>query len=199
MSAGGIESSGTASESARPITISFIGSLGDHTHPQDFLDTLASILEARADLRARVRLRFVGRRSESSDWSLENFAYPEILEKIDLVPKSEASRLMSESDVLVLFAQESLKRYIPGKLFDYIGAGRCVLIYGESGEASEIVESVDAGVFVRNGDSGALERFLDNMMTGGNVFRPSTRAKDWIASHTRRELAAQFFSLLAGI
>lgn len=174
--------------------ISFIGSLGDHTPPHGFLETAARVFEKRADLPAQFRFLFVGRRSDAANHALKKFPYPNVLDIRDLVAKSEAVSLTERSSALVLFARPALERYIPGKLYDYLGAKRPILIFGHPGEASDIVEKTGAGVCLAEGDVVGLEAFFERLLQG--VPDVPETASEWVQERTREALARRFFALL---
>lgn len=176
--------------------ISFIGNLGDHTPPHAFLDTIAKVIEKRMDLRANFRLRFVGRRSVAAEAALAAFPYPEMLEIRDLVPKSEAISLMQQSSALVLFALPDLERYIPGKLYDYISCGNPVLIFGHRGEASAVVEKINAGKRIADGDVDGLAAFVDALNCANTAVGLPSNASKWLEDHTRERSAYRMFGMV---
>ena len=108
--------------------------------------------------------------------------------------------MMRQSDALLILAEPELERYRPGKLYDYIAAGPPVLVYGHSGEASELIERLGAGFFVPANDTDALEKTLDQICESISTFpNRSAEINEWLEQHTREALARRFFDILEGL
>src|SRR6185437_2397529 len=141
----------------RPLRMAHVGNLAGHTSPNDFFQSLQQLLTDEPKWRNGIRLQLTGQRTFDVDKAIRAFSYPDILEVSDHVGKREASRRMQESDVLLLISRPDLSRYLPGKLFDYLAARRPILVFGERGEASALVEQLGVGVRCPAG-SGAMLR-----------------------------------------
>ncbi len=177
--------------------ISYTGNLSPYTRPGNFLTLLARLLERRDDLRERVKLRFVGDVLPAERSVLNAFPFQDRIEILEHVPRPEAIRYMRESDLLLILAEPELARYRPGKLYDYLAAGPPLLVYGHRGEASDLVERLGAGVFVPEGDEGALWHLLDGLCKGTDALPARSPEIDaWLQRHTRPALAADLFDLL---
>ena len=182
------------------VWISYVGLLGMHTRPSNFLNLLDQILSRRNDLRRRIKLRFVGQIATSILPALRNFRYQDILEIVDHVPKPEAAKLMRDSSGLLILAEPELERYLPGKLYDYIAAGPSILVYGHRGEASELVERLGVGIFVPEDDAEGLEQSLSTLCnTLTTVSNRSMELNAWLEQHTREVLARRFFDILESL
>ena len=180
------------------LTISYVGHLGLHTPPDRFLDTLGHVLRRRPDLRAALRIRFVGWCAKGVRGALERFAFQEILDVVPLVPKREADGIMRASTALLLLNDERLERYIPGKLYEYLAARRPVLVFGQGGESARLVDDLRAGPVVPAGDAVALEEALDRLRED-SAPAPSPRLASWLAEHNRERLSARTLDLLERI
>lgn len=170
------------------IEISFLGYLGDHTPPDSFIATLQKAVELRPDLERRVRIRFIGNIAPAIRERLLAYSYRGLILLTDQVPKPDALRIMQETDALLILNPLPLHRYIPGKLFDYVASGSPILVYGEGGEAANIVRELDAGQIVPEGDPHALTAALDRLANTPDNPSPEIRAA-WLASHHRKVLA----------
>ena len=179
------------------IMISYVGNLGPYTRPGKFLTSLARLLERGDDLRQQVKLRFVGNVLPAERSVLNAFPFQDRIEILDHVPRPEAVRYMRESDLLLILAEPELARYRPGKLYDYLAAGPPVLVCGHRGEASDLVERLGAGVFVPEGDEGALWQLLDDLCKGMDILPARSPEIDaWLQRHTREHLAGELFEIL---
>lgn len=177
-------------------TIAFTGNLGDHTLPGGFLDCLAEAVARRPELAERFTVRFVGLRSRRAADQLAESAAREMIETTDQVSKREVTRIVREADGLLLLNPPALRRYVPGKLYEYLAAGRPVLVYGEGGEVGELVDRLRAGVVVEESDVTALIEALEWIAAQPPGPSISPERADWLAQHTREALARRTIALL---
>ena len=126
----------TEPRSAGGTHIAFVGTLGNYTPPQVFLNTLTSVLERQSALETTLRLTFVGLRSAAADRALRAFPYQGLLAVMDEVPRPQALAIMRQADALLLINDTTFARYRPGKLYDYLAMGTPILVYGSGGEVA---------------------------------------------------------------
>lgn len=186
----------TAVRSNQKQVLSFIGNLSAHTMPHEFLGTLQQLLENQPHWRDRLTVRFIGHKSAGAEQALKEFAVPDVIECVDHLNKQQAADMMKGSDVLLLIAVAELQRYLPGKLFDYVASNRPVLVFGHSGEASNIVEQTGAGVFCASGDSVGLGESLHML---SNYHGGKDRTLDWLQAHRRDRLTQDLFEICRGL
>lgn len=179
-------------------TLAHVGTLAGHTPPDAFLAALDGAVARDAGLRDRLRVQFIGRRSAEASAALRAFGAPEMIEVVDHVGKGEAARRMRAADALLLIAVEDLARYLPGKLFDYVAAGRPVLVFGHPGEASDLVTRLGVGVVCHPPTAERLSAALSEL-AGGEAQADEGRIRAWLAAHRRDALAEQAFRILDGV
>ncbi|MCP5190690.1 MAG: glycosyltransferase [Pseudomonadales bacterium] len=180
-----------------PITLAYLGNLGAMAAPDAFLDTLAGTLAAKPDLRARLRLRLVGHKRPEALEKLKTFPYPEVLDLVDSIPKTEACRMMQEVDGLLLLNPPGIHRYIQGKLYEYIASGTPILVFGSGGEMGDIVDSLGAGVTVAEGDARGMADALSALRTSRDG--DPARRRDWLASRERAVQAQALYRELEAL
>ena len=176
--------------------IAFVGNVAPHTHPGPFLDMLEGLVGERPEVADQVRLRLVGPIHEHVRDRLNQFAYPAMIERVGMLPLSEAQREMAVADALVLFAGSDLSRYLPGKLFEYLAAKRPIIVYGEAGEAADLVSSLSVGRRVASQED--FLSFLDEIEELERAFR-GREIETWLAEHRRESLAKRFYGILEDI
>jgi hypothetical protein len=200
--ANGWEPSSSTSFEGRPArepsrtVISFVGHLAPHTHPGPFLDMLEELVGQRPEVADQVRLRLVGPIHHDVRERLDRFPHPAMIEQVGLLPLSEAQREMAVADALILFAGSDLSRYLPGKLFEYLAARRPIIVYGEPGEAADLVSSLSAGR--RVGGPRDFTRFLADIEEFERALG-SAKIETWLAEHRRESLASRFYGILERI
>jgi glycosyltransferase involved in cell wall biosynthesis len=74
----------------------------------------------------------------------------------------EAIAWMLRADVLLLFitSSEGGRKWYPGKLFEYMAAGKPVLAVAPQGIASRLIEEAGIGVSVEHSDGDKLEQMI---------------------------------------
>ena len=106
------------------------------------------------------RLRFVG------EAALEHHIPHDLRERVELLPRvphREAVRLMRQSTVLLLVTPqvEEASAVVPGKLFEYLAAGRPILALTRTdSDAARILEQQRAGWVAGYNDTDRMARFL---------------------------------------
>lgn len=181
------------------LLVAFSGVLGTMASPAAFLGDLERVLQVRPDLRAHLQLRFIGRRLPWAERELAAFGYPGLIERIEQCPRSEADRLIRESDLLLLMMNEDMARYLPGKLFEYLSTDRPILVHGSGGEGPDLVRRLGAGFHAASGDTAALEAALDAVLDAPRPRWSGAERRDWARRHTRREMARLFFERLTAL
>jgi glycosyltransferase involved in cell wall biosynthesis len=178
------------------LSLAFVGMLKTHCLPGPFLRSLGELLPRRPDLLSRLKIRFVGKRSEEANAQLGRFPFPQCIDLVEYVPKREANRVMIESSGLLLFNGPSMTRYLPGKIFDYLAAGPPILVVGEGGEIGQLVTGRGAGVVVPEGDIDALERAIDEIISAPRARWHSPDRDAWLAEHTRERLSLRMLEAI---
>jgi glycosyltransferase involved in cell wall biosynthesis len=109
------------------------------------------------------------------------------------VPKSEMAEALSAADacIAILKPLEEYKRTYPNKVFDYMAAGRPVVL-AIDGVIREVVESAECGLFAAPGDPPALARALRELASDRT--RSCTlglRGRKYLEEHFSRETMAE--------
>jgi glycosyltransferase involved in cell wall biosynthesis len=124
------------------------------------------------------------------------------LDNVHFVPpvsKSEMAAPLAAADacIAILKPIEMYKTVYPNKVFDYMAAGRPVIL-AIDGVIREVVEAADGGVTVPPGDADALAQAIgtlaENPQRGITLGRNGRR---YVEAHfDRRELAAEMMALM---
>jgi glycosyltransferase involved in cell wall biosynthesis len=173
---------------ARKLSISYIGTLGKHSLPGKFLRAVETILRRREDLRNSLEFRFVGQADPVASKEVQEFPFKENIRLIHLVPKDIANRMMEDSNALLLFNNEQLSRYIPGKIYDYMASGTPILVFGNGGEIGSLVTELKRGFVVDDNDVDALENILDTINSYNKKMERDDKFNEWLSLHTRKKL-----------
>lgn len=119
----------------------------------------------------------------------------------DRVPLERAVRVMAASDALLvpLADHDIYRSFIPSKLFDSMAVGRPVVLSVE-GEAREILDDAQAGVFYPPEDGQALAQTLVDLKSCGDVDEMGVRGRSYVMEKfTRTQQAKRLIELLEDV
>ena len=171
---------------------------GAHGMSND-LDVVLSAAEKLQDLE-QVRIVLLGDGKEkphlmetAREKGLENVVF------IPPVPKTEMKDALAAADVCLAILKpiEMYKTTYPNKVFDYMAAGRPVLL-AIDGVIRQVIEEADAGIAVPPGDPDALAIAIRELLTNpGKCRKMGMNGRDAIeTNYSRVKLANEFTVLL---
>lgn len=176
-------------------TISFLGYLGSHSLPNNFLVDLEYIIDKNPSLENKISIVFIGNKCEQAINAFNDFPYKRVIRSYDHVSKQDAMKMMKQSNALLILAGDNMEGYIPGKLFDYLACKKPIIYYGVNGEASQIINYLESGICVLPKDFNSLFDGINALINGGfNI--SNFKVQNWLKSHTRKELAKLFYNEL---
>jgi len=164
-----------SSASAPPVELSHFGTIYGNRNPLPFLLALDSLFKEKLVNGDQLRIRLVG------DWLVEDHqsnVLAQQLEKNGLlrrypsVPHSVCLEQMSLAQALLLL-QPAYPLQIPAKIFEYIAAGRPIIVIGGEGATASLVERHRAGKCCPN-EVRAIKTLLWALVSGRlNIDPPS--------------------------
>ena len=133
-------------------TITHSGSLYGPRNPQTFLEAIKLLLSRNQIDKEKICLRFVGRSGPDIDAMLADPTVSPMVEKISYVAHTEAVRLVSDSDVLLLIVDdtETTKHIVPGKVYEYLGAMRpLIALAPPEGAIGDLLRETSGGQIIK--------------------------------------------------
>jgi glycosyltransferase involved in cell wall biosynthesis len=120
------------------------------------------LVAARPELRDAFEIELVGARETRNDALVRELGLAERVRLRDYVPHADAVAAMRAADVLVLIkhVEPRFRGLVPGKLYEYMGAGRPILALVPESEAAEIVRDLGWGEVAAPDDPGAIAAAL---------------------------------------
>lgn len=106
------------------------------------------------------------------------------------LPRDEALGLQREADALLLLTAGNRRGEATGKLFEYLGAERPILVLGERSEAARIVGGAGAGLIAPADEPGEIARALERIASGALPTESAPRA------YSYPEIASRFAELV---
>ena len=137
--------------------------------PTAFFQGLHDYLRRRPEGAQRLEVVLAGPVSAEQEALLADGRLEGLVRSVGSLGRPETLALQRDADTLLVLAEGNDVRpsrsIATGKLFEYLAAGRPVLVLGEDSEAARIVRDAGAGVAARGDDSrviaSALERLVD--------------------------------------
>ncbi len=129
-------------------SISHIGSLLSERNPSVLWKVLSDLCRDDVEFHKALRIRLTGVVSDEIVQEIHNFGLKEVVEVHPYLPHEDALMAQRTSSILLLVEinSEDTRGIIPGKLFEYMAAGRPVLAIGpKDWEAGTMVEDTGSG------------------------------------------------------
>ena len=148
--------------------ITYAGIFWEDRVPDYFFQALANLIQQRPALRGRIEARFVGTFRDENMQIVRRLGLEDHVNVLGYLPHKECVRHMVESDLLWMIVGDDVGS--PGKVYEYIGAGKPILgCVPEGFLKNTILEA--GGVTVPPADvtgiQNALERFFELHQNGG--------------------------------
>jgi glycosyltransferase involved in cell wall biosynthesis len=188
-----------SSAPAARFRVVYTGTLSQMPDTEVFLEAVHEVLARRPEARRRLRATLAGPFESGYRDRAIALGLTGIVEFTGPRPHAETRALQRDAELLVLWKPRGMPTMVPGKLYEYLDAGRPVVALLErDDEAAELVRRA-GGVVVEPGDRTALaaeiERRYAAWHPGGSAAAPPTRPA-WLEEHTRGRLAARLANLL---
>jgi len=154
------------------------------------------------ELRHAFEVELIGARESNNDAAASAADLADVVRLRDYVPHRDAIAAMQQADVLVLIkhVEARFRGLIPGKLYEYMGAGRPILALVPDSEAADLVRDLGWGEVVAPEDADAIAtallRLLEHKRAGRLATAYPMRARE---QFERRAQAAALAALLADI
>ncbi len=160
------------------------------------------VLEAAERLKKRPEIAFVllgdGKeksrlKQRAAEMKLSNVHF------VDSIPKTEMPQALAAADacLAILKPVEMYKTVYPNKVFDYMAAGRAVIL-AIDGVIRQVVEAAECGLAIPPGDAEALAQAITRLADAPDVCRQlGEKGRAYLEAHfDRRALAGQLEALM---
>jgi len=177
------------------------GTFYGHQSPDSFLRGVAQLFENEPLTRERLRIRFVGSVGSRFEPLLAAFEarFPRVLERPGYVEHRQALAEMLAADALLLViggTAEAAAGVMTGKLFEYLRAGRPILLLGAvDGEAARLLYESGAGEALRHDEPARMAALLSRWMADAAPQPTPERA----IAYERRALTGRLGQFLANV
>jgi glycosyltransferase involved in cell wall biosynthesis len=183
-------------------TLVFTGTASQMPDLEVFLEAVHDVLATRSEARRRVRARIVGPYDVGYQDRATALGLNGIVEFLGPRSHGEARAWQRRADRLLLWKPrgDGYRTMVPGKLYEYLDAGRPVLALLDPGEEAAALVRQAGGTVLPPGEraplAAAIERAYEAWKAGE---RPGPMRPDWLDDHTRATLAGRLGELLDGL
>ncbi|MEM1336548.1 MAG: glycosyltransferase [Bacteroidota bacterium] len=182
----------------KKFTLSHIGSLLTDRNPRLLWEVLSELVKEHPAIAKTLQIQLVGVVGEEVINTLKAIGLEQYVTKVGYLPHDQVLEYQWKSQILLLLEIDSRETQgiIPGKLFEYLNAGRPILAIGPEGwEAGKMVAELEAGVHIRNTEKEPLKKVLLAWFQKFQKEALTVQMKN-TASYHRRELTKQLANLL---
>jgi len=148
------EFDGIPREKEKKFTISYLGSLYWHRDPELVLRALSELIGEKQINPSNVMVRFFvppGEASKVLNAVIPKYGLCGIVETGPWLPRRYALEVMVRSHVLLLLAEDQ-PLSIPGKIYEYLGAGSEILAITRDGATADLLRETGTGIVVSPDD-----------------------------------------------
>jgi glycosyltransferase involved in cell wall biosynthesis len=141
--------------------------------PQPLLDALRELSRSHPEVANRLEVVFAGPVSREES---EMLAAPDLAGLVRVVGSLDRRRalaLQRAADTLLVITEGASRRSVAtGKLFEYLAAGRPILVLGEETEAARIVKETKAGSVTSAVDPGVIAEAIRSCVQADDAEKP---------------------------
>lgn len=178
-------------------TFVWSGTLASMPDTETFLDALHELLAHDAPARRVVRVRFVGPFEQGYADRAEALGLTGIVRFEGPRAHPETRAAQAQADVLLLWKPPNVPTMVPGKLYEYLDAGRPVLAVLDPTDEAAVMVRDGGGTVVSPRDRAALTEALRATLARWRAGPLASAARPaWLAGHTRAALSARLATAL---
>jgi glycosyltransferase involved in cell wall biosynthesis len=183
-------------------TISYLGSLIYARSPECLFRAVGELVEEEAIPLGDIAIRFIGKCRYAEGRAVEEMAaehgLKDMVEVLDFLPRQEALKEMLRAHVLLLLANQQVLQ-VPGKAYEYLGAGANILaVTEEKGATADFVNQVGGCVAAPDDYKtikGIIKSWYEDYKTGPSRTQ-SPAAERVLDQYEWRQLGQQYADLL---
>ena len=157
---------GGPAKRTKKFRIAYTGNMSALQNPSELWRSLSDLANKNTDFKKNISLHFTGRIHTSILNSLTEYGLGELTHTRGYVPHHESIEEIKNASLLLVIVPrvENNRCIVTGKIFEYIGSGKPVLVIGPvDGEAAEIIGKVSNGAVCDYEDTEGCSLFIENI------------------------------------
>jgi glycosyltransferase involved in cell wall biosynthesis len=148
------------------LTLVHTGGLGAERTLRPVLEALGRLAREDPGLSERIELVLAGQQTAEERRLYADPAHAPFVRHLGYLPRAASLAVQRAADVLVLVTSGVRTGEATGKLFEYLAAGRPILVLGARSAAGTIVDEAQAGMVIPTRDPDAAEVALRRILAG---------------------------------
>lgn len=174
------------------------GNLLSHQNPKVLWVALQNLFRDYPELKSKIKVQFVGRVHEAIVTSSKKFGLEQLIETLNFMPHTEALSVMKSAEILLVVIPDVINNQgiVTGKIFEYIGNGRPILLIGpENCDAAKIIHHIPNGTQCNYDDSEKCTKLLIHSIEKWKQKRLSESPLDVRAPFSRLNLTRKLVDI----
>jgi glycosyltransferase involved in cell wall biosynthesis len=169
--------------------------------PRPLLDAVIELRLQAPEIARRLEIVFAGPLSADEEELIRRPELDGVARSIGWLDHKDALSLQHAADsLLVLTGGWSRRSVATGKLYEYLAAGKPILVLGEDTEAARIVSELRAGIVASSSDSKAISGALRQLVEMSGDSRDSTQSTSArIERYSYARLAEQIGAVIEAV
>jgi glycosyltransferase involved in cell wall biosynthesis len=183
-------------------TITHCGSISRVSNPEPFLAAVRMLIDEFKEIEQKLKIQFIGTDIYGHlQQLLHKYNLTPFIKPIEYLPHHEAlKRAMASHLLLITIFKKTKEEIISGKIFEYLGSGKKILLISTGGEVANIIRSLNRGTIVNNSDISNIKNAIYDyfrLFQGGrfNIHKPIS-LKEFDRKYLTGQLAHIFENLL---
>ncbi len=171
------------------VSLVYTGSLAyGGSHPDALLAALRWLVKERPEVAGVLEVVFAGTLGQGERAAIDDPSLGGVARTVGPLPRPQTLALQRAADALLVIAPDRRPSVATGKLFEYLAAGRPILVLGQRSVAAGIVGEAGAGLSVPGDDGAAIAAALGTVAKGGLPVPAPERIADHSFERLAREL-----------
>lgn len=135
-------------------TITHCGSISKVSYPDSFLRAYKKVLDDHPEVRGNINVQFIGTDIFGQlNLLVEKYGLGADIKPIKYLPHQQAlAQIMASHVLLITVLKKTDEEIITGKIFEYLGSGKKILMISGDGYVPRLIQQLDRGVVIEPGD-----------------------------------------------
>lgn len=184
--------------SNRKFSIIYAGNMLSHQNPDVLWKALDALISDKILDRQKIKMDLYGKIHPEIEHSLRGYGLNDIVCIHDFIPHQQIVNKIRNSDLLLMVVPQIKHNegIVTGKLFEYIGSGKPILIIGPpEGDAGQIVQEFENCLVVNYTDLTRCQKFIAMTYKQWQLNEPTLSSGQQRAKYSRRALTQKLTTL----
>lgn len=170
--------------------ITYSGVFIEYNTPKYFLQAFKKLADENPEIASKIKLRFIGLLRKENEKLINNLNLKNHVENLEYMEHKESVKKLMESDILWMMVgkKKNIDAILPGKLFEYFGTRKPVIVSVPKGAAKTAAIAYGASFITEPDD---IDDIKNTILKIYQLFRENKLPKpneDYVNNHSRESL-----------